>query len=269
MQRIVGFYFLKWLFIIVLVTASNIVFTSYCSAQTLQRVLIYTGGHDFEREAFFDIFKDMTDVYYQEQIHPQASPVFDSALIAQYDVLLFYDMVQEIDDAQKAAFLNVLNDGKALVFLHHSLVSYQEWDEFEKIIGGRYGLTNKDQDSSTYRHDVDIPLTIVNKDHPITRGMDDFVIRDEVYGNFKVLPTVHPLLRTTHPESGEIIGWTNDYGNSRIVYLQLGHDHFAFENPDYRRLVKQAIEWVQKDDSPLVRYSPGFKFRDGLYLNID
>jgi len=58
----------------VLVTASNIIFTSYCSAQTLQRVLIYTGGHDFEREAF----------------------------------------------------LNILNDGKALVFLHHSLVPYQE-----------------------------------------------------------------------------------------------------------------------------------------------
>ena len=269
MKRIVGFYSLKWLFIIVLITASNIVFTSYCHAQTKERVLIYTGGHEFERKAFFDIFKDIPDVVYQELIHPQASPVFDSALIAQFDVLLFYDMVQEIDSAQKAALLKILEEGKGVVFLHHSLVSYQEWNEFEKIIGGRYGLTNKDQDSSTYRHDVDIPVTIVDKDHPITRGMHDFVIRDEVYGNFKVLPTVHPLLKTTHPESGEIIGWTNSYGKSRIVYLQLGHDHFAFENPDYRQLVKQAIEWVQKDDSQMIQLSPGFKFKDGLYLNID
>jgi len=269
MKRIVGFYSLKWLFIIVLVTASNIVFTSYCHAQTKERVLIYTGGHEFERKAFFDIFKDIPDVVYQELIHPQASPVFDSALIAQFDVLLFYDMVQEIDSAQKAALLKILEEGKGVVFLHHSLVSYQEWNEFEKIIGGRYGLTKKDQDSSTYRHDVDIPVTIVDKDHPITRGMHDFVIRDEVYGNFKVLPTVHPLLKTTHPESGEIIAWTNSYGKSRIVYLQLGHDHFAFENPDYRQLVKQAIEWVQKGDSQMIKYSPGFKFKDGLYLNID
>jgi len=269
MKRIVGFYSLKWLFIIVLVTASNIVFTSYCHAQTKERVLIYTGGHEFERNAFFDIFKDIPNINYQELIHPQASPVFDSALIAQFDVLLFYDMVQEIDAAQKAALLKILEEGKGVVFLHHSLVSYQEWNEFEKIIGGRYGLTNKDQDSSTYRHDVDIPVTIVDKDHPITRGIDDFIIRDEVYGNFKVLPRVHPLLKTTHPESGEIIGWTNLYGKSRIVYLQLGHDHFAFENPDYRQLVKQSIEWVQKDDSQMIRLSPGFEFKDGLYLNID
>jgi type 1 glutamine amidotransferase len=259
----------KWLLLILFVSASNILFTSKCLAQTKERVLIYTGGHEFEREAFFDMFKDIPDLDYQDLIHPQTSPVFDSALIAQFDVLLFYDMVQEIDAAQKAALIKILEEGKGVVFLHHSLVSYQEWDEFEKIIGGRYGLTNIDQDSSTYRHDVDIPVTIVDKDHPITKGMDDFVIRDEVYGNFKVLPTVHPLLKTTHPESGEIIGWTNSYGKSRIVYLQLGHDHFAFENPAYRHIVKQAIEWVQKDDSPLVRYAPGFEFKDGLYLNIE
>lgn len=269
MKRIVEFYSLKWLFIILLVSASSIIFTNFCYAQTKERVLIFTGGHEFERVAFFEIFRDIPGLDYQELIHPQASPVFDSALIAQFDVLLFYDMVQEIDDSQKAALLKILEEGKGLVFLHHSLVSYQDWDEFEKIIGGRYSLTNTDQDSSTYRHDVDIPITVIDKDHPITKDMDDFVIRDEVYGNFKVLPTVHPLLRTTHPESGEIVGWTNSYGNSRIVYLQLGHDHFAFENPDYRNLVKQAIEWVQEDDSQMVRYSPDFKFKDGLYLNIE
>ena len=93
MKRIVGFYSLKWLFIIVLVISSNILFTSYSHAQTSQRILIYTGGHEFEREAFFDIFKDMPDLIYQELIHPQTSPVFDSALIAQFDVLVFYDMV--------------------------------------------------------------------------------------------------------------------------------------------------------------------------------
>lgn len=269
MKRIVEFYSLKRLLIILLVSASSIIFTNYCYAQTKERVLIFTGGHEFERAAFFDMFRDIPGLYYQELIHPKASPVFDSALIAQFDVLLFYDMVQEIDAAQKAALIKILEEGKGLVFLHHSLVSYQDWDEFEKIIGGRYSLTNTDQDSSTYRHDVDIPITVIDKDHPITKDMDDFVIRDEVYGNFKVLPTVNPLLKTTHPESGEIVGWTNSYGNSRIVYLQLGHDHFAFKNPDYRHLVKQAIEWVQKDDSQLVRYSPEFKFKDGLYLNID
>ena len=235
----------KCLLIILFVAASNTLFTSPCLSQPEQRLLIITGGHEFEREAFFNIFDKVPDVTYQELVHPEANQIFDTNLIDSFDVLLFYDMVQEIEDAQKAAFINILKEGKGLVFLHHSLASYQEWDEFEKIIGGRYILTNINQDSSTYRHDVNLPVTVVDKNHPITKGMDDFVIHDEAYGNFKVLPTVHPLLQTMHPESGKIIGWSNNYGKSRIVYLQLGHDHYAYENPNYRLLIKQALEWVQ------------------------
>ena len=104
----------------------------------------------------------MPGVDYQELIHPKASPVFDSALIAQFDVLLFYDMVQEIDTVQKVALVKLFEKGEGIVFLHHSLVSYQDWYEFEKIIGGRYALTNENLDSSTYQHDVDIPVTIVD-----------------------------------------------------------------------------------------------------------
>jgi type 1 glutamine amidotransferase len=239
------FYSLKWIYIILIIAASEIFATSICMAQTKQRVLIITGGHNFEREAFFDIFEDMTNVEYKEVIHPQANQLYDSSIIDDFDVLLFYDMVQEIDDSQKIAFIDLLKKGKAVVFLHHSLVSYQEWIEFEKIIGGRYILSDKEQEASTYRHDVEIPVEVVNKNHPITLGMDDFIIRDEVYGNYKVSSTVTPLLTTTHPESGEIIGWTNNYGKSRIVYIQLGHDHYAYANPNFRRLISQSIDWLK------------------------
>jgi hypothetical protein len=137
-----------------------------------------------------------------------------------------------------------------MIFLHHSLASYQEWNEFEKIIGGKYYLQSDTTDGediklSTYKHDVDVPVEIVDQNHPILNGMDDFTIHDEVYGGFNVLPTVYPLLRTDHPESTEIIAWTNKYLNSNIVYIQLGHDHHAYEDPNYRRLVKQSIDWVK------------------------
>jgi type 1 glutamine amidotransferase len=220
-------------------------FTGWCQEQTKQRILIITGGHAFEREAFFNIFGDMTDVGYKEVVQPYANQIYDTELMDQYDILLFYDMVQEINDHQKKAFVDLLNEGKGVVFLNHSLVSYQGWDEFEKIIGGRYVLSGPEQDSSTYRHDVELPVEVIDRHHPITKGVDDFVIHDEVYGNFKVLPTVHPLLGTRHPESGDVIGWTNLYGKSRIVYIQLGHDHFAYENPDFRRIIRQSIQWVQ------------------------
>ena len=85
----------------------------------------------------------------------------------------------------------------------------------------------------------------MNHEHPVTDGLDDFIIHDEVYGGFNVLPTVQPLLSTDHPESGKVIAWTNNYGKSRIIYIQLGHDHNSYRDPNYRRLIQQSIEWVK------------------------
>ena len=107
MKNKLQFYPLKWLHILFLMAASNVLFACFCQEQTKQQVLIVTGGHEFEREAFFDIFEDMTDVEYKEVIQPQANQVYDSSLVDDFDVLVFYDMFQEIDDSQELAFRDV------------------------------------------------------------------------------------------------------------------------------------------------------------------
>ena len=208
-------------------------------------ILIITGGHEFEQPQFFKMFDDMEGVSWDSLSHPKANHIYNSEKIKDYNVLVYYDMNQQISDEQKEAFLNIANKGKGLLFLHHSLASYQGWDEFFKLQGGRYHLDPKDKSkASTYKHDVDMNVKIADTDHPVVNGLKDFTIHDEAYGNFEVLPGVHPLLKTDHPESGEIIGWTNRYGNSGIVYLQLGHDHFAYENVNYATLVRNAILWL-------------------------
>jgi len=217
-----------------------------CADSPSKRVLLITGGHDFEHTPFIEMFDSFAGIEFDEAVQPQANDVY-GATSAQYDALVFYDMVQDISDAQKQAFVDMLQQGKGVVFLHHSLVSYQEWEEFEDIIGGRYYLESEADSlrpASTYRHDVNIPVKIVDRMHPITQSLDDFEILDEVYGGFNVLPSVHPLLSTSHPESGKIIGWTNEYGRSRVVYLQLGHGPSAYQNPNYQSLVRRSIEWV-------------------------
>jgi type 1 glutamine amidotransferase len=72
----------------------------------------------------------------------------------------------------------------------------------------------------------------------------DFDMRDETYKWFDVAPDSHALLTTDEPESNKIIGWAKTYEAARVVYLQSGHDHFAYENPNYQRLVRQAILWT-------------------------
>lgn len=66
-------------------------------------------------------------------------------------------------------------------------------------------------------------IKVDDKNHPVTRNIADFSIYDEGYQFIKMSPGIHPLLSVTNPNCTPIIGWTNNYGNSNIVYILLGH----------------------------------------------
>lgn len=74
--------------------------------------------------------------------------------------------------------------------------------------------------------------------------MSAFEILDEVYGGYEVLPDSKALLTTDHPANVRTPAWWRTYGASRVVYLQLGHDRQACENPSFRRLLANTIGWV-------------------------
>jgi uncharacterized protein len=228
-----------------------LVLLSALNAENPVRVLIITGGHDFERQPFFEMFDAMSGVACNSVEQPAANALYNTPALKEVDVLVFYDMNQEITEEQKAAFLSMLKQGKGVVFLHHSLASYQAWDEFATIRGGKYVLPellpeSQKEKASTYQHDVEVNVQVVNSQHPVTHGLADFVLHDEVYGNYEVRPNVIPLLRTDHPLSTPVIAWATQYDASKIVYIQPGHDHWSYNNVNYRRLVENAIKWVAK-----------------------
>jgi uncharacterized protein len=219
------------------------------------RALIVIGGHDFETNQFLQVFKDNPEITFRMISHPKAEALFKAEAAGQYDVLVFYDMWEKLSDEAKADLTSRVKEGKGLLALHHSLCGYQTWDEYRDMIGGRYH-SQKWQDhgterpASTYKHDVDFKVHVADRAHPITRGVNDFTIHDETYGGFEVLPQAHVLLTTDEPTNTRDIAWVKSYGSGRVAYLQLGHDHLAYENPNYRRLVKQALEWVAARNAP-------------------
>jgi type 1 glutamine amidotransferase len=160
-------------------------------------------------------------------------------------------MNQGITEEQKGWLLEMLRAGKGLVVLHHALCSYSKWPEWNRLVGGKYIFEREEIDKkvwepSTYQHGIDLTVKIADRRHPITRGLKEFAIHDEAYGGYWVSPKVHPLLKVSHPQSSEIIGWTSQYGKARVVVLQGGHDGKAYENESYRTLVQRAVLWAAR-----------------------
>ncbi len=223
-----------------------------CHAQTSQakpiKVLVITGGHDFEKDPLFAVFKAMDGIAFDTAEQKQTSEAYDGDL-SKYDVLVLYDMPQKITDAQKKNFLKFLAEGKGLVALHHCLGSYQDWPEFQKIVGGKFYTAERTEEGvthppSTWKHDVRFKVKIADKSHPIVRGLSDFEILDEVYNKYMVRSDVKPLLTVGHPLSGKVIAWTHLCGKAPVAYILLGHGPSAFNDTNYRTLVVNAIRWA-------------------------
>jgi type 1 glutamine amidotransferase len=87
-------------------------------------------------------------------------------------------------------------------------------------------------------------VNITDKKHPVTKGLKDFEVFDEAYKGYYVEPGVNILLSTSEPLSEKAIGWSKTYGKARVVTLQSGHDVPTFENPSFRKLLGQSVEWV-------------------------
>jgi uncharacterized protein len=214
------------------------------------KILIITGGHSFDTSEFFNVFDSMTNYDFSRAVQPEANELLGSPGIGNYNLIIFYDMWGQISENQKQYYQNLTEKGVGLLFLHHSLVSYQGWDEFRKILGGKYIQPEIVTDStllSRYKHDILLDVHIVDPKHPVTSGMKDFEIPDEGYSNFAVEKNVFPLLTSKHPDSGEIIGWTNKYKNSQIVYLMLGHDKKAYANENFRKLIDNSIKYLTEN----------------------
>lgn len=213
------------------------------------RVLLTYGGHGFEQAPFFALFESIPDVEVTRAELPKQFDLLKPGLEKRYDVIVRYDMCPKITPAQRKAFVELLNRGIGLVALHHNVGAHREWDEYRKIIGGKFifgpcTIDGKRYARTPWSHGEHLDVVVADRRHPITRGIADFKIHDETYGPFYVAEGVHVLLTTDHPKNNRVVAWTTKYGRSPVFYLMFGHDHFAYENPSYRKLVAQGIRWA-------------------------
>jgi type 1 glutamine amidotransferase len=212
------------------------------------KAVVVTGGHGFEHDPFFSLFEGYDDIEYFEALQKDDSEIFEDVSGWDYDIIVLYNMTQNISPQRRENFISLLNSGVGLLAIHHTMGSFQDWPEYKKIMGGKYYLKptaegGVKRPGSTYKHDIDISVHIADSSHPITRGMVDFNIHDEAYKSCGHEKDNRVLLTTDHPDSDKTVGWVRQYGKAKVCGIQLGHDNKAYANPNYRRLVARAIRW--------------------------
>jgi len=208
-------------------------------------VLLVTGGHAYDTSEFLAMFDDMDGIEISTALKPVAWQKLKAG--EEFDAMVFYDMYQEISEEEKKIFLAEFEKGTGMIFLHHSLGSHQEWPEYAGLVGGKFYISEYTPDTSLvlgYMHDINLKVKVIDPQHPVTEGVEDYEIIDEGYTNIELKPGLRYLLETDHPECDPYLGWAHVANNSRVVYLMGGHDKFAYQNESFSRLIENAIRWT-------------------------
>jgi hypothetical protein len=208
------------------------------------KAVVVTGGHDFEEKPFLSLFEGYDDIEYVRADQKDHSEIFEDISAWDYDVIVLFNMTQNISPKRQENFVKLLNRGVGVLALHHSMGSFQQWDEYRKIIGTKYYLQQTSQNpASTYKHDVDLTVHIQDTKHPITRGLNDFAAHDETYKSCGFQNDNHVLLTTDDPTSDKTVGWVRNYGKAKVCCIQVGHGPSVYADPNYRQLIARAIRW--------------------------
>lgn len=179
----------------------------------------------------------------------------------------------------------LLDAGKGIVLLNHGTVSWPEWPLWREIHGSSFLLRGgevfgESMPGSGYRGghgpfpNPTFTLTPVDKNHPVTAGLDSgFTVADEIYiksPNFE--KNVLPLMRSdydyrsenftppplapeeeqnnwAHPPGSNLVVWANAARNSPVVASDIGDSPEAFGSEGFRRLLKNALQWVASADA--------------------
>ena len=202
------------------------------------KLLVIAGGHGYPVEPFRAVFRNFHDMDCTFVEEKKGGEAFHDISHFPYDAILLYNFEKNPSQQERENFLKLLDRGVGLVILHHAIYGYRtSWPEFQKIVGVTSWLTAS-KDGVHYK------IHIADPNHPITKGLSDFPIHDEVYQGHGLDPKMHVILSTDEPSNSKHIAWVHKYRNAPVCYFQLGHDEHAYNDPHFQTVLGQAIRWV-------------------------
>lgn len=164
--------------------------------------------------------------------------------LKRYDVIIltmYNAHFPTITDEAKENLQNFIKSGKGFVVTHLATASFKEWNEFKNICGRVWVMG-----TSGHSPRSQFEAKVVNQDHPITKGIKNFKIFDELYSKLQGDAEITVLVEgdSDFSKKTEPLCFVKDYGKGRVFNSAFGHDYKAIKNPTYSKILTRGCEWA-------------------------
>ncbi|MBL7132489.1 MAG: ThuA domain-containing protein [Phycisphaerae bacterium] len=148
------------------------------------------------------------------------------------------------DAETEEAFLDFIRGGRGLVVFHAASTAFATWPEFQKLVGATWGKGT----GHGRQHEFEVKIT--DPKHPVTAGMKNFRIFDELWHRMpaqpgmKVLCTAFSAKNRGGSGTDEPVVMCTKLGKGRGFNLVLGHGTKAMSYPGWQKLMLRGTEWA-------------------------
>ena len=218
--------------------------------------LILVGGifHDFERSALA-----LTDILAPLGVHSNIECDLESGLASlehrPVDLLtinaLRWEMVGEKYDpyrvkeaycpsaAARRRILQHVQKGGALLGLHTASICFSDWPEWETLLGGKWVW-------GTSWHPQPDTIEVTLQPGKLLDHLNSFNVTDELYTDLSVSSdaTILASGRCERVVDPQPLIWSHTFGNGRVVYNALGHDHESLNHPEHAEALRCVVRWA-------------------------
>lgn len=206
-----------------------------------KKILLYLGGRYAAIERIYRYFQDILDDYHIDKY--EDVDIFDEKQFFEYDTTIFFSQEGKLSPTQENNILEFVSSGKGFIGLHGASASFKAHPKYFEMLGGKFIGHKK----------IGIfDISIVDKDHPITKDLEDFSFDDEPYRHdFSIGGSIHILAEANYHDNSdpklEPIIWIKKFGEGKVFFCALGHRTRSLNLDIFRNIIKRAVKWVLGD----------------------
>ncbi len=143
----------------------------------------------------------------------------------------------DLTPEQEDGLFHFVDSGKGLVGIHGT--AWWIGGRAVDLIGGH---------ANWHPPGLSFTVRIQDSAHPITRGLSDFEVEDEIYMS-AYDPAIHILAAAKWCDKDHPMAWVKPYGAGRVFYTALGHGPGTFEQPGMQKLLERGVRWAASNRS--------------------
>jgi uncharacterized protein len=222
------------------------------------KVLLLSGGqrqhHGYRDQALYLSAALENTGAFQVTITEDAA-ILETPAMKKYDLIIMAadrrDDEFKLTQAQQECIFELVRSGIGYVSIHGADNAAKDWlPTWKDMLGGVFSHVGL-PDGKTKKGEFTVK--IADTGSPITQGLKDFVLKDELYYQVQMMPDIQPLATIDYQGVTWPVAWTRNFGKGRVFHTVLGHRDFGpgkddpLANPNLGRLIIQGAEWAAKE----------------------